>query len=82
MSWLSIIERYLLNIAGTVPEDVMHYMPRELARKQLRELTGQDFGYDTEQWKVWLEDHPEILNRWHFGPTLRHKVDGSHPGDE
>jgi hypothetical protein len=70
MSWLSLVQRYLLGLSGTVPEDAMHYLHRERARKKLQEITGQDFGYDVKQWEDWLEQHPEILAKWHFGPTL------------
>ena len=27
---------------------------KEEARQRLRQLTGQDFGYDAERWREWL----------------------------
>jgi hypothetical protein len=60
MSKMSLLERYLLNLGGRVPEGALHFVNREYARQRLREITGQDFGYDQELWRKWLDNHPEI----------------------
>lgn len=60
MSKLSLLDRYLLNVEGKVPEEALHYVNRDYARRRLIEITGQDFVYDAELWRQWLKDHPEI----------------------
>jgi hypothetical protein len=59
MSRMSPIERYLLNLDGRVSEDSMLYLDRELARRRLCEITGQDFEYDTGRWRRWIKQNPE-----------------------
>jgi len=58
MSQLSEIERFLLCLAGTVPEEALHFVERDYALKRLREMSGQDFGVDVEAWRQWFQDHP------------------------
>lgn len=47
----------LRNLEQTLPEDLMGFMPREQAYEWLKELTGQDFGYDVAAWKQWFKEN-------------------------
>lgn len=35
---------------------------RTVALDNLKYLTGQDFGYDTQSWRAWLRAHPNIID--------------------
>jgi len=52
---LSPKEYLLAALRGDFPEESMHYMPREQALTELKELTGVDFGYDCDLWEKWLK---------------------------
>ncbi|MBN1430610.1 MAG: hypothetical protein JXB07_19720 [Anaerolineae bacterium] len=38
---------------------------REEALEILKQVTGQDFGWNAEAWSEWLEDHPYNRKIWH-----------------
>ena len=59
---LTPIERVLVNLEMEVdPGDVFLYMSKDEAVEKLKQITGQDFGYDARRWRQWLEDN---VNRW------------------
>ncbi len=46
---------YLKNLAGEIPKDhVKTYLTREMALRDLKDITGQDFGYNIESWQAWI----------------------------
>ncbi len=79
MSLLLSLDRYLLNLEGRVSADAMHYMPRELALRFMREMTGQDFGHDGAMWREWLAANPAFSGRHRIVPLPRSKEDIAPP---
>jgi len=58
MSLIDPVERLLLNLEEDVdPGYIFLHMSRDAAVRQLKQMTGQDFGCDTRQWRKWLEDN-------------------------
>jgi len=51
--WGSPFDILLLNRAGYLPARSHHFIPRDEAYKELREMTGQDFGDDIARWQEW-----------------------------
>jgi hypothetical protein len=48
----------ILNPEGKIPVSQKRlYLPRETAFNRLKQLTGQDFGYDAEAWKKWFKEN-------------------------
>jgi hypothetical protein len=35
---------------------------QEFALNMLKEMTGQDFGYDVDQWRVWMKENADWLD--------------------
>jgi hypothetical protein len=63
MSLIDPVERLLLNLEEEIdPSYIFLYVNKDSAFKQLKLLTGQDFGYDARQWRQWLETnhHPRF----------------------
>jgi hypothetical protein len=68
------IERLLANLEFAIaPDDT--FIGRNAAVTRLKEITGQDFGYDAQQWRYWLQKtnyphradilwHPSILTEY------------------
>lgn len=57
MSLIGPLELLLVNLENDIsPEYVFLYVGKEAALRRLREETGQDFGYDTQAWRRWLEE--------------------------
>lgn len=44
----------LLNLAGNQSPEWIWFKPRKDAHNDLRESTGQDFGFVVARWKTWL----------------------------
>ena len=59
MPRVTLIKGLLLNLAGQVEHRSKLYLPEEKAYSQLKELSGQDFGYDVEKWKLWFKNKAE-----------------------
>lgn len=59
MSRLKPVEIYLLNLAGLISEEAMIYLDKEVSLRFLKEMTGEDFGYDVEKWRCWFAEHPD-----------------------
>jgi hypothetical protein len=64
--WASPFDVLLFNLAEVLPEKSLYYTPREEAYRQLRETTGQDFGYDIARWEQWGREHQQCF------PGVRH----------
>lgn len=59
MSRLTLIEGLLLNLEQKIPPNRRRlYLTRESALKRLQEISGQDFGQDVAQWKLWFKENP------------------------
>ncbi len=57
MSRYSERKLLLLNLERKIPEwRTRDFMNRERALELLREMTGQDFGYDGSSWRQWFRD--------------------------
>ena len=54
MSMLSLFEVLVLCLAQEFDARRDNYMPRELAHERLKQLTGQDFGFNVDEWRTWL----------------------------
>jgi hypothetical protein len=39
----------------------LHYVSRDAAYEELKNRTGEDFGYDVEKWREHLPSHRERL---------------------
>lgn len=57
MSRITIFQDLLMNLAEEFEEYMMEYLPKEEAHRQLKQLTGQDFGYDVKQWRQWIREN-------------------------
>jgi hypothetical protein len=56
MSRLTLYQILLLNLQGKLLPARREHLTKEQALAQLRERTGQDFGYDVDAWKRWLKE--------------------------
>jgi hypothetical protein len=64
MTRLSYYEALLFNIIPSQFDEYdMEYIPEERALAELREKTGQDFGYDALAWENWLDSN---VADWRF----------------
>ena len=55
---LSPFQLYIRSLAhGPVK---LGYLEKEEAYKQLKAITGEDFGFDVDRWREWGRDHPEV----------------------
>ena len=57
MSQLNPHQYYLHNLEGRVAKGGVLYLEPETAYAELKEITGQDFGFDTGKWEEWLLHH-------------------------
>jgi hypothetical protein len=52
---LSHVDQLLLRgLEGTSDPNSLQYISREAAYQELRQRTGEDFGYDAEKWRDYL----------------------------
>ena len=58
MSRLGLVEGLLLNLARKIDPNRREYLSAEESYLRLKEMTGQDFGYDVERWRAWFKEHP------------------------
>jgi hypothetical protein len=49
-------EFLLMWLGGKMPQGIVGYRSPEQAYKELKHLTGQDFGYDIDAWREWFEN--------------------------
>lgn len=58
MSRLTPEQYLLLNLEQQIPSDNdVHYLTREQAYQALKNMSGEDFGYDVKAWRKWLRAH-------------------------
>jgi hypothetical protein len=57
MTRLTLEEIFIKNIKQELPEASMAYMTKEAAYAARKKWTGQDFGYDAEKWKKWIDEN-------------------------
>jgi hypothetical protein len=59
---LSHVDQLLLRgLEGRADPNSLQYISREAAYQELRQRTGQDFGYDVEKWRDYLRQDAEGL---------------------
>jgi hypothetical protein len=51
----------LRGLEGRSDPNSLPYISREAAYRELRQRTGQDFGYDVEKWRDYLRQGAEGL---------------------
>ena len=56
MSRLTPEQRAILSLREEIPEGAMAYQTKDEAYAFLKESTNQDFGYDVDKWKKWIEE--------------------------
>jgi hypothetical protein len=44
----------LKNLQGKIPVGAFEYLEKDQALRHLKDLTGQDFGYDVGKWEDWI----------------------------
>ncbi len=55
-------EALLANLISKESPTWEWFMPRKEAYRQLKESTGQDFGFDVGRWKTWLLENGYIAD--------------------
>jgi hypothetical protein len=45
----------ILSLDEKLRKNTREYMTKEQAYEKLKSLSGQDFGYDVQKWRLWLE---------------------------
>jgi hypothetical protein len=63
MSRLTPVQGLLMNLNQEIEPGRREYLSKEQAYKRLKELTGQDLGYDVEKWGKWFKSNPNPLIR-------------------
>lgn len=54
MAHLLPITLFLMNLKGDIRPGTREYRTPERALEALKQMTGEDFGYDVQAWKQWL----------------------------
>jgi hypothetical protein len=81
MGRLLALERLLVNLEEDIdPGYLFIYVPRATALQLLKDLTGQDFGYNAKRWREWLEGAGLIPKRNIPAEMLRILEDDFPPG--
>ncbi len=57
MSRITLTEGFLLNLEEKIGKGRREYLNRDAAYEKLKDLTGEDFGYDAEKWRMWIKEH-------------------------
>ena len=68
MSRLTPIQLLLYNLDPRTAPSGRAYLPPEIALQQLKDVTGQDFGYDAKAWRQWLRSNRKSLPERYRGP--------------
>jgi hypothetical protein len=61
MSRIYLLEGLLLNLEQKIQAGRREYLDRSAAYERLKAITGQDFGYDSQQWRNWIKHHKALL---------------------
>jgi len=56
MARLTLEQILIGNLKQIIPKEAMMYLAQENAIERLKQITGQDFGYDVEAWEKYLKD--------------------------
>jgi hypothetical protein len=67
------VQGLLMNLNQEIEQGRREYLSKKQAYKRLKELTGQDLGYDVEQWRTWFKNNPN--------PLIRPKKSAESPDD-
>lgn len=51
----------LRGLEGTSDPNTPQYISREAAYQELKQRTGQDFGFDAESWREYIRVHRDRL---------------------
>lgn len=58
------LELCIANLRGDYPPGAIGFMSMEEVLRELKQITGQDFGNDVLGWESWLRANPErVPNR-------------------
>ncbi len=57
MSRITLLKGLLMNLNQEIQKDRREYLSREAAYERLKALTGEDFGYDVNDWNNWAEQN-------------------------
>lgn len=57
MTRLKLGQMFIKNLKEEIGEGSTAHMTKEDAYYALKKWTGQDFGYDADKWKKWIEDN-------------------------
>lgn len=63
MTRLTPNQLLIANLEGRLREGMWGYMSKEHAYARLKELTGQDYGYDGKGWRAWIRKNITGDNR-------------------
>jgi hypothetical protein len=61
MSLYGPYELLLRGLAGELRPKTLSYISKEAAHEELKQLTGEDFGYDTEKWRAFIRANRDRL---------------------
>ena len=57
MSRITLFQGLLMNLNQEIKEGRREYLSRDEAHQMLKKLTGQDFGYEVEKWRLWIKEN-------------------------
>jgi hypothetical protein len=63
MSRLTLLQGLLMNLEESISSSRREYLPKHVAYEQLKQRTGQDFGYDVHAWRIWLKEKTSRYER-------------------
>ena len=66
MSLADVYQLLLRGLEGTADPHTLHFISREAAYQELKLRTGQDFGYDIDKWRDFIQLHPEEIETGTF----------------
>ena len=61
MSQISFLDGLLMNLRQEIQRGRREYLSQDRAYELLKQSTGQDFGYDFDQWETWIVQHPKSI---------------------
>jgi hypothetical protein len=53
----SKLHHALMNLNGEIPIELYGYFERSVALSTLRNITGQDYGYNVDAWRKWINEN-------------------------
>jgi hypothetical protein len=59
MPTIGPLEALLANLRQYIPTSMPHYLPKEAAYRELKSISGQDFGDDVAAWEAWCHAEDE-----------------------